>query len=225
MLTTCWGRAYGVHLSEYTRRHYAQTYDRHILPTLGNSRFASSHQKSSASWQAARLADGSGPVAIRQAITLLGAILQRAVESGHLTRNPVRFVRKAALPRRTEVRPLAPATIERMRAAVSARDATLISVLAHAGLRPGEALGLQWREIRDNTILVERSISLGEAKDTKTSAHRTVRPLGPLAADLSEWRLRSGRPAEIAPSHSGRRPGARRAAHSVGGAPGPEHRD
>ncbi len=48
---------------------------------------------------------------------------------------------------------------------------------------------------REQTILVERAISLGEEKDTKTAAHRTVRVLHPLAVDLREWRLRSGRPA------------------------------
>ena len=62
----------------------------------------------------------------------------------------------------------------------------MISVLAYAGLRPGEALALQWRDIREQTILVERAISLGEEKDTKTAAHRTVRVLQPLAVDLRE---------------------------------------
>jgi integrase len=81
-----------------------------------------------------------------------------------------------------------------MRAASTPRDAALISVLAYAGLRPGEALALQWRDIREQTILVERAVSLGEEKDTKTAAHRTVRLLQPLAADLREWRLLSGRP-------------------------------
>jgi integrase len=81
-----------------------------------------------------------------------------------------------------------------MRAASSPRDAALLSVLAYADLRPGEALALQWGDIRDQTILVERAASLGEEKDTKTAAHRTVRLLEPLAADLREWRLRSGRP-------------------------------
>jgi integrase len=46
--------------------------------------------------------------------------------------------------------------------------------------------------------LVERAISLGEEKDTKTGAHRAVRLLQPLAADLKEWRMRSGRPADNA---------------------------
>jgi integrase len=205
-VTKTWAPAYGMHLSRYTRRHYAQTYDRHILPTLGQLALRELSPDVISHWQAARLAEGSGPVAVRQAITLLGAILQRAVENEHIARNPVRYVRKAPLPRRSEVRPLSPATIEQMRSAVNPRDATLISVLAYAGLRPGEALGLQWRDIRDKTILVERSISLGEPKDTKTLAHRTVRLLAPLASDLREWRLRSGRPADRAlvfPSESG----------------------
>ena len=93
-----------------------------------------------------------------------------------------------------------------MRAASSPRDATLISVLAYAGLRLGEALALQWRDIREQTILIERAISLGEEKDTKTAAHRTVRVLQPLAVDLREWRLRRGRPSErslIFPSATG----------------------
>ena len=82
-----------------------------------------------------------------------------------------------------------------MRAVSAPRDATLISVLAYAGIRPGEALALQWRDIREQTILAERAVSLGQAKDTKTAAHRTVRLLPPLAADLRKWRLQSGRPA------------------------------
>jgi integrase len=45
-------------------------------------------------------------------------------------------------------------------------------------------------------LLVERSLSLGREKDTKTTAHRAVRLLAPLAADLREWRMRSGRPTD-----------------------------
>ena len=81
-----------------------------------------------------------------------------------------------------------------MRAAANARDAALISVLAYAGLRPQEALALQWGDVRERTLLIQRAVSLGEEKDTKTTAHRTVRLLSPLREDLLEWKLRSGRP-------------------------------
>jgi hypothetical protein len=85
--------------------------------------------------------------------------------------------------------------VEQIRAQLSQRDATLVSLLAYAGLRPGEALALTWGCVRRRTILVERSIVLGQEKGTKTNATRTVRLLGPLAQDLAEWRLACRRPA------------------------------
>ena len=78
------------------------------------------------------------------------------------------------------------------------RDATLVCMLAYAGLRPGEALALEWRHIRERTILVEQALALGEVKETKTGQTRTVRLFGPLATDLAEWQLASGRPTEVA---------------------------
>jgi len=191
-----WLQAYALQLAPKTRMHYDQLLAKHILPSFGGLELRAITPEAIARWQAARIGAGHGRVSVRYALTLLGAILQRAFENGQIQSNPARAVRKAPLPRRSEVRPLAPTTIEHMRAASSPRDATLISVLAYAGLRSGEALALQWRDIREQTILVERAVSLGEEKDTKTAAHRTVRLLQPLAADLRQWRLRSGRPAD-----------------------------
>jgi len=114
--------------------------------------------------------------------------------SGRTPENPVRRVKKARLPRREEVQALSPSSIEAVRQTLSVRDATLLSVLAYAGLRPGEALGLRWGDIRERTMLVQRSISLGEEADTKTRQHRTVRLLAPLAADLRLLRMATGRP-------------------------------
>ncbi len=202
-----WVKAYASNLSEKTRIHYGQIYDKHILSDLGPLSLREITPDVIARWQADRLAAGGGPVAIRHAFELLGSILQRAFEADHLQANPVRAVRKAPRPRRAEVRPLSPTDVERMRSASSPRDAALLSVLAYSGLRPGEALALQWQDIREQTLLVERAVSLGEEKDTKTTAHRTVRLLAPLAADLRQWRLRSGRPPArdlIFPSKTGR---------------------
>jgi integrase len=203
---TTWAPAYWSNLARKTQLHYEQLLNKHVLPELGPLELRAITPDTIARWQADRVAAGHGRVAIRHSFDLLGSILQRAFESGQIQTNPARAVRKAPRPRRAEVRPLAPATIERMRAASSQRDATLISVLAYAGLRPGEALALKWRDIRDQTILVERAVSLGEEKDTKTAAHRTVRLIAPLAADLRAWRLRSGRPpakALVFPSATG----------------------
>jgi integrase len=225
-----WAAAYRRNLSTSTRMRYGYLYDKHVLPELGALSLTELTPEVIARWQADRLAAGGGPVAVRSALTLLGGILQRAVEAGHISTNPVRSVRKAPLPRRPEVRPFAPSVIEGMRQASTPRDAALISTLAYGGLRPSEALALQWADIREKTVLVERALSHGEAKDTKTTVHRTVRLLSPLAADLKEWRLRSGRPSHHAlvfPSKNGvpwtlpayqswRRRAFRRALDSVG---------
>ena len=70
----------------------------------------------------------------------------------------------------------------------------LLSVLAYAGLRPQEALALSWGHVRDRTLLIERAVADGALKATKTGQSRSVRLLAPLAMDLVEWRLASGRP-------------------------------
>jgi len=205
-VTGTWALTYAPMLSPKTRSLYTGLYDHHLSPQLGSVALRQLTPELIARWQAERLASGSGPVAVAKSLTLLGNLLQRAVEGGHLTVNPARLVRKAKLPRRAEIRPLAPTTIEVMRAASTPRDAMLISLLAYSGLRPGEALGLQWGDVRDRrTILVQRAVSVGEVKAAKTG-ERTVRLLSPLASDLREWDLRSGRPADralVIPAYDG----------------------
>jgi integrase len=193
-VTETWAKTHAVTLAPKTAKHYASLYDLHVEPYLGELKLTELSPEVIGRWQADRLADGTGRVAVLYALALLGSILQLAVEGGRLSRNPVRLVRKIARPRRREVKPLAPVTLEAMRAAANPRNATLISVLAYAGLRPQEALALQWGDVRERRLLIQRAVSLGQEKDTKTRAHRTVRLLAPLREHLLAWRLRSGRP-------------------------------
>jgi integrase len=195
-VTGAWATTHAVTLAPKTRLHYASLYDHHLRPFLGAVALREIDPETVGQWQADRLAVGAGPVAVRQALDLLGSILERAYASGRITENPVRRVKKARLPRREEVQALPPAKVEVIRAALKVRDATLLSVLAYAGLRPGEALGLRWSDVRERTILIQRAISLGEEADTKTRQHRTVRLLAPLATDLRSWRMAAGRPAD-----------------------------
>jgi integrase len=191
-----WAQTHAVTLAPKTAKHYAGLYDLHIAPHLGGFKLVELTPEMIARWQAERIAEGAGRVAVLHALDLLGSILQRAVESERISRNPVRIVRKVRRAARREVRPLAPATVEALRAASGQRDAVLMSVLAYAGLRPQEALALCWGHLRERTILVERAVSLGQLKDTKTRAHRTVRLLGPLQDDLRAWRSCCGAPAD-----------------------------
>src|SRR5439155_548708 len=129
-------------------------------------------------FRASLVASGAGQVSIRKALVLLQGVLQRAVEWQRIPHNPARLVRKPSARRRRAVQTIAPETIEQMRAWLlqrgQHRDAVLLSLLAYAGVRPGEALALTWGHVRERTILIEQAVSLGEIKATKTGQTRTV---------------------------------------------------
>ncbi len=65
------------------------------------------------------------------------------------------------------------------------RNATILSMLAYAGLRPVEDRGSRRDDLQGRTMHVVA---------TKTGRARDVDLLAPLAQDLAEWRLISGRP-------------------------------
>jgi integrase len=152
-----------------------------------------------------------GDPTIIKTLTLLQGMLQRAVVWGRIPSNPVAPIRKPRQRRGRAVKPLGPVTVESIRRSFvmrgRLRDATLVSVLAYAGLRPGEALALRWGDIGERTILVDRAVALGEVKSTKTGKRRSVRLLIPLASDIAEWRHACGRPGEdglVFPRRDGR---------------------
>ena len=77
------------------------------------------------------------------------------------------------------------------------RDALIVSILAYAGLRPGELRALPLEGFRENTILVQRAANPdGSSKPTKNRQHRTVRLLSALAQDVREYKFAIGRPPE-----------------------------
>jgi integrase len=82
------------------------------------------------------------------------------------------------------------------------RHKTLFVVLAYAGLRPQEALALEWRHVCERTLLIERALSDGQLKALKNRRQpHTVDLLAPLRDDLDAWRPCSPR----APAGSGAR--------------------
>ena len=206
-----WWRLYGEpNLAASTLQVYAALWDAHILPRLGSHTLRELTPTVLTRFRLELEAAGVGRASIAKALTLLQGVLQRACEWERISSNPMRSVRKPPQARARAVTPLTPATIETMRAWLlrrqALRGATLVSVLAYAGLRPGEAFGLTWSDVRERTLLVERAVSLGAVGETKTRRRRTVRLLVPLRQDLAAWRLGTGRPGDdalIFPGHDG----------------------
>ena len=204
-VTGTWAHAHAPLLAPKTRRDYASYYDRYVSPRLGDVPLRELTPDVIARLQAELLAGGLGHEGTRKTIhVVLKGMLTHAVRSGLILANPARAVRMARAPLRDEVRPLAPETVERMRsvlltrsehriaagatglprAGLNVRDATIVSVLAYAGLRPQELRRLQWGNVRERTLVVGAP---------KTGHRRSIRLLDHLAADLRAWRSASRR--------------------------------
>ena len=138
-------------------------------------------------------AGGVGAESIRKTLTMLQSVFQRAVEWQLVDVNPVRAAPKPPAGRARAVPAIGPELVEAMRGRLLARgrahDAMLLVLLAYAGLRPGEALGLEWCHVRSRTLLVEQAVADGRVKGLKNRRRsRAVRLLDPLHEDLERWR-------------------------------------
>jgi integrase len=196
-----WWREYAiVKLEDNTRKSYAHVWEKHLRRRIGGYRLRNVSPAVVYGVKAELLAEKVGAPTVRKALALLSGMLRCAVEWDRIDRNPVRDVGMPAAKRSRHVRPLAPVTVEAMRAlllrAGAERDAAILSVLAYSGLRPEEVRALRWTDVDARTLLVERAAAGSSIKATKTREIRSVRLLEPLAEDLSRWR-------EASPSQSG----------------------
>lgn len=184
-----WERSVQKRLARSTRQRYSEVWDLHVLPRLGDYQLR--ELKAGVvedDLVAAMLTAGVGVDTVRTGFYMLRSCLSYAVRRELIPYNPAREVE---LPRRTRraVRPIGPVVIELMRHHLGQRDQLLLSLMGYQGLRPGEVLALTDDRISKRTMHVERSISFGEEKDTKTHRDRTVNLLAPVATELAEYRL------------------------------------
>jgi len=180
-------------LARSTILSYAYVLDGHLMPLLGDVPIRDIDPARVIDLQRELRERQVGAAMTHRVMMVLSGVMRHAVVRGRIERNPVTPVKVAQPRRQRAIRPLAPVTVEQLRRVFLDRDdvrsATLVSVMAYAGLRPGEALALQWDHVNQHTILVEQTSSEdGPDAPTKTRRIRTVRLLGPLGADLREWR-------------------------------------
>jgi hypothetical protein len=155
-LAEYWAGPFADHLATKapkTQRGYAQSYDLHIESRLGNVPLVRLDLKRVPRFAADLVRDGVKPSAADKSMSVLSAVLGLAEADGAVAVNPVpRLRRKRPKPRL--VRPLAPATVEALRAKLDPRGAIIVSLLAYAGLRPHELTGLRWGDVLDVNLVV-----------------------------------------------------------------------
>ncbi|MTD46272.1 tyrosine-type recombinase/integrase [Conexibacter sp. W3-3-2] len=179
-------------LEENTLNAYEFYWAGQLEPRFGDVAFRDITPRAVSQWRVELADKGVGEESIRKCMVLLQAVFSVAVEWGEATQNPVSVVRKPRQGRRRAITVTEPSRVERLRATMLEADdllcATLTVTLAYSGVRPAEALALERRHIRDETLLVEQAVSCGKLKLQKTGrVYRTVDLLRPLAVDLAIW--------------------------------------
>jgi integrase len=127
----------------------------------------------------------------------LRQVLNRAVEWGMIDVNPAKVGVDNPQRRRTEKRPFESwEEVEAVAAAVGSRYGPLVLFAAAAGMRPGEWLALEWRDIdrEQRVAYVRRSYRNGRIKYPKTEASMRAVPLQERALAALDALPRNGSP-------------------------------
>jgi integrase len=178
-------------LSRATRDLYGQTWVLHILPRLGDYGVRELTPKRLVRFRVEFERAGIGTATVVKAMTIVQSILSFAVSEELVEYNAAAGVAKPQYTRAREPHIFLPSEVEGIRAKLELRHRTLISVLAYSGPRPEEVVcRLAWDDVGEHAI---------RYVDTKRRKVRFTPLLTPLADDLKEWFLASGRP-------TGRRP-------------------
>lgn len=147
-------------LAPKTVENYRWALSNHLLPFFAGHQLPAITAEEVDRYKTAKLREGKiAPNQINTTLTRLAQILEEAVEYGHLDRNVARGRRrrvKGTRPARSWVEP------EQLPSLLDAADRQrrpLLATLAGAGLRVGEAVALDWRDINlaTATLTVRRS--------------------------------------------------------------------
>lgn len=184
-------------LSDKTLAGYAHALDKHVFPYLGHLRVHASDLRPAVllDWRNDRLSAGVGRSILKEARMVLKQILDAAVLPAELLElNPLASV-KAPRPVRKEHRYVDAEGIETLRKRFlnegDLLSATLTSVLGYVGIRPQDALALEWVHLGDGELsVVQKNVDGIIVPGSKTGLgyRRKVRLPEAVEADLTDWR-------------------------------------
>jgi integrase len=154
----------------------------HLEPALGTLYLDEITPVAVEEYKAVRL-DQVSPTTVNREIEFLRALLNKAVEWEILAVSPIRKMPFMKEPP-ARVRYLLILELLALLAQCSARIKPVVIVAVHTGMRKGEILGLEWRDIDfdQGIIHVERSFHRGRIDTTKGNSRRDI----PLAAEVRQ---------------------------------------
>jgi integrase len=181
---------YGLHEHEWrakTRDDYRWALELHLVPALGHLRLSEITPKAIREYVAAKLAEGRlGANGVNKTLTRLAQILEDAVEDELLPSNPARNRRLRAKATRPKRQTLEPCQLPALLDAAGFRLRPVLAVLAGAGLRVGEAVALDWRDVN----LARGTLTVQESKTDAGSGRVVDLPAGAVE-ELATWKAQA----------------------------------
>lgn len=176
-----------------TRAGYKSLLRSRVLPTFANTELRNITTPAVRQWVSGMVEDIS-PARIRQALQVLHASLEMAVDDGLISRNPTHRVKTPPVRKRRQLF-LTGDQLEALAAtaeSLSTRSGGLIRLLGYGGLRWGEAVALRWENVDPKSRRIDVKESATEISgrlvfgSPKTHETRTVIVPGFVTDSLGE---------------------------------------
>ncbi len=170
---------------------YEQIFKGHINPFFGKFKLSRITSLVIQKWVNEMNKKDLSPATVNLAYRYLRVLVKQAQAWGIIDSNPCTSIVLPRIPGK-ELAFLPPSDISDLLEKAPEPERTLFALLAYSGLRLGEALALQWRNIdfEHGALFVEKTYSYhGGIHDPKTKASRRAVPMFPdLATLLSDYR-------------------------------------
>ncbi len=184
-------------IRDTTRDGYQHTIESHLRPSLGRVKMSDLTENHVARMVADLEARGFQPGTIRNTLNVLSGMLKTGVRRGVISRNVVSNLSPDERPGRVDGRKLELLNAEQVQKVidVAGNHRPMVELAVQTGLRAGEILGLEWRDIDwdEQVIRVRRQLNplgvVGPVK-TESSERDVVLPAG-LARTLKLHRIAS----------------------------------
>lgn len=150
-------------------------------------------------FKSARLASGVSKARVNRNLTVLKKMLNLAVDWGYLQENPSRKVKRFPEAADTEMRFLTLGDKGKLLEACAPHLRPIVLTALLTGMRRGEILGLQWRQVD----LLKRTIRVERTKNGKT---RVIPINSLLFEELSMWQKQTGQSEVVFPDPRTKKP-------------------
>lgn len=195
---------------ETTRDEYRRDLERDAIPFLGRLRLAEIEPRDIKRYAAHLAGRGLSPASVRLGIAPVRALLATAVEEGLIRSNPaagLRFAQPVEADEGERAKALTEDELRALLAEIPAEHRLMVELLAHTGLRIGEAVALRWSDVDfgRRRLGVRRRLYRGAYAPPKSRYGRRDIPLSEgMARRLWEERKASGNPADESPLFASR---------------------